>query len=453
MSSDQKLLLPHGSVFTREEVEHFRNETPGCKNVIHLNNAGAGLMPDNVLQVQLDHIRLEAEIGGYEAAALRAGLIGAFYEQAARLVNGKRSNIAFTASATDSYTRALSSIPFAKGDIILTDNDDFVSNQIQFLSLRKRFGVEIVHIRNAVAGGVDLNDLEEKLKKHRPKLLAVTHIPTNSGLVQPVKEIALLYGAYSQKNPDNTWYILDACQSAGQMKLDVQELKCDFLSVTNRKFLRGPRGAGTLYISDRAPDKGLEPLFIDMRGAVWVEKDAYRQQPDSKRFEDWEFAYSTVVGSKAAIEYCLKVGEDKIWQQVKLLSGTLRAKLQAVDKIRVLDKGPELGGLVTFTVKESDPTLIVNGLLKRKINVVPSYRAFGVIDFDEKGVQWAVRASPHYATPQGIRYTNWPKRCRLASGQEFHSILIIRHGHVVAEAWWYPFSPELRQQLYSLSKS
>jgi selenocysteine lyase/cysteine desulfurase len=384
------------SIFTAEEIQHFRNETVGCKNVIHLNNAGAGLMPDIVTQAQLDHIQLEAEIGGYEASALRADAVAGFYEQAALLFNCKPSNIAFTASATDSYARALSSIPFSKGDIILTDNDDFVSNQIQFISLRKRIGIEVVHIRNATVGGVDLNDLEEKLAKYRPKLLAITHIPTNSGLVQPVKEIAQIYTDYSQKNPGITWYILDACQSAGQMKLDVQELKCDFLSVTNRKFLRGPRGTGALYISDGALDEGLEPMFIDMRGATWVEKGAYKQQPDSKRYEDWEFAYSTVIGTKAAIEYCRNIGEDKIWRQVKFLSGMLRSKLETIAKIRVLDKGPELGGLVTFTVENADPLKIVNGLLKRKINVVPSYRAFGVIDFDEKKVQWAIRASPHY---------------------------------------------------------
>lgn len=396
MNTQQKIILPTNSIFTAEEVARFRNETAGCKNVIHLNNAGAGLMPNEVTQAQLDHIKLEAEIGGYEAAALRADVISAFYRQASLLLNCKPSNIAFTASATDSYTRALSSIPFEQGNIILTDNDDFVSNQIQFISLRKRLGIEIVHIKNAAIGGVDLNDLEEKLKKYRPKLLAITHIPTNSGLVQPVKEIAQIYADYSQTNPGVTWYILDACQSAGQMKLDVKQLKCDFLSITNRKFLRGPRGTGALYISDRALNAGLEPLFIDMRGATWTDKATYEQQPDSKRYEDWEFAYSTVIGTKVAIEYCRNIGEDKIWQQVKLLSGTLRSMLAATNKITVLDKGPELGGLVTFTVKNSDPMKIVTGLAKKTINVVPSYRAFGVIDFDEKGVQWAVRASPHY---------------------------------------------------------
>lgn len=384
------------SVFSEEEIKKIRSETIGCKNVNHLNNAGAGLMPDAVTRSILEHIKLESEIGGYEAAALKADVIKEFYTQAGRLINCNSSNIAFAASATDSYTRALSSIPFLSGDIILTDNDDFISNQIQFISCQKRFGIKIVRIKNAEIGGVDLNDLEEKLFSLQPRLLAITHIPTNSGLVQPVKSIGEIYDRYTKVHTDKTWYILDACQSAGQMKLDVEELKCDFLSITIRKFLRGPRGTGFLYVSDRVLVSGLEPLFIDMRGADWVEKDEYKQQPDAKRFEDWEFAYALVLGSKTAIEYCLNIGEDRIWKQIQLLSKYMRDELAQILKVRVLDRGPELGGLVTFFVEDSQPKFIVDELLKRKINVVPSFRNFAVIDFDEKGVKWAVRASPHY---------------------------------------------------------
>ncbi len=396
MNTSQTDILPAGSIFTTEEILQFRNETSGTKNIIHLNNAGAGLMPDIVTKAQLDHIRLEAETGGYEAADLKSETIRAFYEQAALLFNCEPSNIAFTSSATDSFARALSSIPFKKGDIILADKDDFVSNQIQFLSLQKRLGIEIVHIENAPEGGVDLNDLDEKLKKYQPRLLAVTHIPTNSGLVQPVDEIANIFGSYSQLYPGKTWYILDACQSAGQLKLDVQKLGCDFLSLTGRKYLRGPRGTGVLYISDKVLDAGLEPLFIDMRGAEWIDKGKYKQQSDARRFEDWEFAYSTVIGMKTAIEYCRNIGEDKIWQQVKLLSGITRNELSTIEGVRIFDRGLEKGGSVTFHVAGSGPEFIVHELHKRKINVVASYRAYGLIDFDEKGVEWVIRASPHY---------------------------------------------------------
>lgn len=384
------------SIFSSSEIEKFRNETAGCSNVNHLNNAGAGLMPDIVTRSILDHITLESEIGGYEAADLRADSIYDFYKQTALLINCKPSNIAFTASATDSYTRALSSIPFVPGDTILTDCDDFISNQIQFLSVKKRFGINIVRIKNSSIGGGDLADLEEKLFLLKPRLFAITHIPTNSGLVQPVKEIAEIYGRYQKDHGDKTWYILDACQSAGQIKLDVWKLRCDFLSVTNRKFLRGPRGTGFLYISDKALQAGLEPLFIDMRGAEWIEKDEYRQQADAKRFEDWEFAYALVTGSSEAIKYCISVGEDRIWNQIKYLSTYLRTQLADINKLRVLDRGPELGSSVTFTVDRLTPDYIVKQLLRRKINVVATFRNYAIIDFDEKEVRWAIRASPHY---------------------------------------------------------
>lgn len=378
------------NLFSTEEISSLRNDTDGCANVIHLNNAGSGLMPNPVTRSILDHIKLEASIGGYEASALRAGEIKEFYNQAALLLNCKAANVAFTSSATDSYTRALSSIPFKPGDVILTSDNDFISNQIQFLSLQKRMGIKIVRLQNAADGGIDLNDLDHKLKTLRPRLFSITHIPTNSGLVQPVKKIGEIASKY------DTIFLLDACQSIGQMKLDVKELKCDFLSATNRKFLRGPRGTGLLYISDKALAMGLEPLFLDMRGADWIEKDKYQPREGAIRFEDWEFAYALVLGTASAIEYCLKIGEEKIWDRVKDLAGYTRSQLAEIDKIRVLDRGPELGGLVTFNVKDSDATQIVQKLLARKINVVSSPRSVAVIDFDEKKVPWAIRASPHY---------------------------------------------------------
>jgi selenocysteine lyase/cysteine desulfurase len=383
--------------FTADEIAAFRRETRGCAHVNHLNTAGASLMPDIVTQVIVDHLTLESVIGGYEAAAQAAADIRMFYDRTATLLRCKPANIAFTANATDSYIRALSSIPFREGDVILTDIDDYISNQIQFLSLRKRWGLRVEHIRNAAEGGVDLQDLAEKLDRLQPRLLAITHIPTNSGLMQPVEAIAGIYQQYRQTRGGKTWYILDACQSVGQAALDVKVLGCDFLSATSRKFLRGPRGAGFLYVSARALQAGLEPLFIDMRGAKWTGKDSYEAREDATRFEDWEFAYALLLGTSAAIDYCLRAGEDRIRQRVDALSARMRLALAGIDGVTVLDKGVQLGGLVTFTVKGfSEPGFLVDEMRKRKINVVASYREFAVIDFGDKNVDWAIRASPHY---------------------------------------------------------
>jgi selenocysteine lyase/cysteine desulfurase len=211
-----------------------------------------------------------------------------------------------------------------------------------------------------------------------------------------VDQIGPIYQQYKEQHPGKTWYILDACQSIGQIPLDVQELHCDFCSVTVRKFLRGPRGTGLLYISDKALQAGLEPLFIDMRGADWVEKNEYKQKSTAMRFEDWEFPYALVLGAAAAIRYYLDIDGKKIQQQINYLSSLLRNQLSAISPIRLLDHGPNLGGLITFTIEGQDPVNLVNRLRSHHINIVPSYRNFAVIDFDEKGVKWALRASPHY---------------------------------------------------------
>ena len=381
---------------TTEEINRFREDTTGCKNVVHLNNAGSGLMPDIVTRAIQDHITLESRIGGYEAAAIKAAAIEDLYIQAGRLFHTSKDHIAFTASATDSFSRALSSIPFQPGDTILTDNDDFISNQIQFLAFQKRFGVRIHRIKNAPEGGCSLDDLQQQLDRLQPRLLAITHIPTNAGLIQPVHEIGGIYNEYRQRHPDKTWYILDACQSAGQLSLDVSKLYCDFCSITVRKFLRGPRGTGLLYVSDRALQSGLEPLFIDMRGAEWVEKDEYQPRATAMRFEDWEFPYALVLGAAEAIKYYLSIDAQKIEQRLKYLSSQLRTRLGVIKDLRILDRGSELGALVTFTIKGQEPRRLVQELAGRKINVVPSFRNFAIIDFDEKEAQWALRASPHY---------------------------------------------------------
>jgi selenocysteine lyase/cysteine desulfurase len=377
-------------VFSREEVDGFRNDTTGCAHVNHMNSAGAGLMPVPVVSAIIDHIRLEAEIGGYEAADRKAKEIQAFYTSAAKMLNCSPGNIAFTANATDAFCRAISSIPFQPGDVILTTNEDYISNQITYLAFERRFGTILVRAASLPSGGVDLKDLEECIIRHQPKLVSVTHIPTNSGLIQPVKEIGTLCAKYG------VLYLIDACQSAGQIPLDVQSLQCDFMSITSRKYLRGPRGAGFLYVSSKILDAGYEPLFIDMRGADWIADNEYVPVKDARRFEDWEFAYALLLGTGAAIDYYLTIDADKIEQQVKFLASYLRSALQKINGVTVHDKGPDLGGPVTFHVKGSGPEWIKKYLLQKKINVVTSYRRFAVLDYDEKRIDWTIRVSPHY---------------------------------------------------------
>jgi selenocysteine lyase/cysteine desulfurase len=372
------------------DLAELRRETPACAEVIHFNNAGAALMPAPVLDAMIDHLRLEAEIGGYEAADARADATADFYSAATELLNCGAENIACGSSATDAFSRALSAIPFAAGDVILTTRDDYISNQIAFMSLRHRFGVDVVHAPSVPDGGVDVDAMVQLMRKRRPRVVVATHIPTNSGLVQPIADIG------SACRELDLLYVVDACQSLGQCVLDVERLGCDFLSATCRKFLRGPRGTGLLYVSDRALRAGYEPLFIDMRGARWTDSDVYTPVATAKRFEDWEFSNAAVIGSAVAVRYCLRVGIDRIASRAPALGARLREGLNGIPGVRVLDRGQERCAIVTFTIDGWEADELSHELRARAINFALSLREYALFDFGEKDVDWCVRLSPHY---------------------------------------------------------
>ena len=371
-------------------IEALRAQTPGCKTKMHFNNAGASLMPLSVIEAMLEHINLEATIGGYEAADLKAKEIAGFYDSAALLVNGKANNIAFTSSATNSFARALSCIPFREGDSLLLANEDYISNQLAFFSLQKRFNLKIFRAASLKEGGVDLDDMKRLMDKHHPKLVTLTHVPSNSGLIQPAEELGTLC------KERNIYYLVDACQSAGQIPLDVEKIHCDFLSATLRKFLRGPRGAGFLYASDRIINEKLEPLFIDMRGGDWIATNEYQVRMDARRFEDWEIPYSLLLGSKAAIDLANSLGLKNINERNTYLCDRIRKGLSGLQGFRLLDIGRHLSSIITIEIRGHKPTDVLQGLRSININTSVGHRNFALIDFEAKNVDWALRISPHY---------------------------------------------------------
>ncbi|MGE0160907.1 MAG: aminotransferase class V-fold PLP-dependent enzyme [Gemmatimonadales bacterium] len=373
-------------------LSELRADTPGCAHRAHFNNAGAALMPSPVLRAVRAHLDLEAAIGGYEAdAEARAALEGA-HEAVGALIGAPPDRVAFAEHATAAFAAALSAVPLGPGDVIATTQNDYASSQIQYLSLARRFGVEIVRAPDAPEGGVDLVAMEEIIHRRRPKLVAVTHVPTNSGLVQDVASIGHMCRAR------DILYLVDACQSVGQMPVDVADVRCDFLAATARKYLRGPRGVGFLYVSDRVLDAGLEPLFLDMWGADWIDQDLYQPAPDARRFEWWERSVALALGMGAAARYASGIGLEPIRDRVRALAQTLRRRLPELPGVRVLDRGRELGATVSVTVDGHDARDLVRELRLRGINTSAQERVYAVLDFDAKGVETALRISPHYYT-------------------------------------------------------
>jgi selenocysteine lyase/cysteine desulfurase len=371
-------------------VKHWRDDTPGCGNQIHFNNAGSGLMPRSVLDAIVGHLNREANFGGYESAEDAEAAVADAYANVARVLGTQPRNIAVVENSTVAFFQALSAFDFKPGDVIITTRNDYISNQLAYLSLARRRGVEVRRAADLAGGGADPQSVRELLRDSRARLLAVTWVPTNSGLMQPVEALGEMAEAASVP------YLVDGCQAVGQIPVDVAKLRCDFFSGTARKFLRGPRGIGFLYVSDRALQRGDFPLYIDMRGADWVSADSFAPAPDARRFENWEFAYSLVLGLGEAARYALGVGVERGGRRARELAATLRSKLIEVGGIRVLDRGSELAAIVTIEVAGWDATELSKLLRGRGINSSASLRAYAVIDMDEKRAASALRLSPHY---------------------------------------------------------
>lgn len=346
-------------------------------------------MPQPVVAAMADYLQQETQLGGYEVERLRAGQIAQFYDETARLLNTQPGNIAYAYSATDAYIQVLSSIPFRPGDTILTTNNDYISNQLAFLSMEQRLGIRLLRINDQANGELDLNHLEALIQSHRPVLVAITHIPTNSGLVQPAEEIGRLCQQY------DVWYLLDAAQSAGQLPLDVTRIRPDFMNATGRKFLRGPRNTGFLYVSDKVLEAGLAPLFIDRRAAFWTEPDAYALQASARRFEPQEISLLSV-GLAEAVRYANLVGIEAIAQQNQQLMHRLRTGLERLDGLVLLDRGSRQSNILTFhTIRQSLATL-EDALRRGRVVFTGQLSHFALIDFQQKGVDWVIRLSPHY---------------------------------------------------------
>lgn len=371
-------------------LDRWRADTPGVAHRVHLNNAGAALMPAPVHQAITEHLQLELEIGGYEAFDARAEAIAAGYGDLARLVGAGPEQIAVTSSATDAFVLALSAFDWQPGDRLVTTRCDYTSNQIQYLSLAQRRGVEILHAPDLPEGGVDPEGVRALLARGGVRAVAVTWVPTNSGLVQDVEAVGAVCEAAGVP------YLVDACQAVGQMPVDVARLRCDYLSTTARKFLRGPRGIGFLYVSERALQRGDAPLFLDMRGADWTAPDEFRLAEGARRFEEWERPYALQLGLATAARYALEVGMETIQARAWALAARLRTELAAIPGVRVLDRGTTNCAIVTFCIEGRDSREIARELGRHGINVGVSFREYGILDFDDKGVRDAVRVSPHY---------------------------------------------------------
>ena len=370
------------------DVQRARQETPGCENVLHFNNAGAALMPQPVLHATIAHLQLEALIGGYEAAAQAHDGVEHAYDAAAALLGCQRDEIAMVENATRAWDMAFYAVPLGPGDRILTAVAEYASNYIAFLQVTRKTGAVVEVIPNDASGQLSVEGLRRAIDE-RVKLIAITHVPTNGGLVNPAAAVGQV------ARQAGVLYLLDACQSIGQLPIDVEAIGCDMLSATGRKYLRGPRGTGFLYVR-RGILEHLEPPFLDLHAAQWVAHDRFEMRPDARRFENWETYYAGKIGLGVAIDYALQWGLEAIWARIRRLADELRLQLSSIPGVTVRDEGVERCGIVSFTVARTDADEVQRLLAMRRINVSVSRLSSTRLDMEARGLPVLVRASVHY---------------------------------------------------------
>jgi cysteine desulfurase/selenocysteine lyase len=370
------------------DLDRLREETAGCEQSAFFNNAGASLQPRPVVARVIEHLRLEEQVGGYEAADRVAAQLEGVYGSVARLLHCAPQEVALFENSTRAWEMAFYSLRFASGDRIVTAANEYASNYIAFLQVAQRTGAEICVVESDSAGEVDLEALR-KLLDDRVKLIALTHVPTNGGLVQPAARVGEL--ARESGIP----FLLDACQSTGQMHLDVDVLGCDMLCATGRKYLRGPRGTGFLYVRS-AMLPHMEPPSLDLHAATWVSQGKFEVRNDTKKFETWESAAATQLGFGVAIEYALALGLKKIERRVQDLAARLRERLAEVEGVTVRDLGRIRCGIVTFTCDGHSPGEVMQRLRAKGIAVRTVERSSTRIDMERRGLDELVRASVHY---------------------------------------------------------
>jgi cysteine desulfurase / selenocysteine lyase len=370
------------------DIARLRAETAGCEQSTFFNNAGASLQPRPVVARVIEHLRLEEQVGGYEASDRVAHELAAVYGSVARLLHCAPEEIALQENATRAWEMAFYSLRFAPGDRIVTAANEYASNYIAFLQVAQRTGAEIQVVESDAAGEVDLEALR-KLLDDRVKLIALTHVPTNGGLVQPAARVGELARAAGIP------FLLDACQSAGQIHLDVDALGCDMLSATGRKYLRGPRGTGFLYVR-KALLAEMDPPSLDLHAATWVAQGKFEVRSDAKKFETWESAAATRLGLGVAIEYALALGLKKIEHRVQHLAALLREQLAQVKGVTVRDLGRIRCGIVTFTCNGHSAGEVMQRLKANGIAVRTIELSSARIDMEQRGLDELVRASVHY---------------------------------------------------------
>ena len=372
----------------RLDLEKIHADIVGMENRLHFDHAGSSLMPRPVLKTMVDHLELEARLGGYVAQERKSAELAESYSLIARLINAQPSEIAFLSSATDAWGRAFYSLKLGPGDKIVTAFNEYCSNFVSFLDRERKSGIEIIVIGPNDEGELDLEAMEAALDD-RVKVIAISHVPSSSGQINPVQDVGRL--ARRHHIP----FLLDACQSVGQLPIDVEAIGCDMLTATGRKFLRGPRGTGFLYIRQSLQAR-LEPVMLTNQAALWISAHNYQLRTDAQMMEAWERNVAAQLGMAQAVRYLLEIGVEAASDRSLMLAQRLRAALRDLPGFRLTDPGRQHSAIITCQHDRLSPQEIKTTLEQRNIAVQVASVMHTRLDLEARGIESTLRISPHY---------------------------------------------------------
>lgn len=364
------------------DVDAARKDTRGARHVTHLDNAGSSLMPRPVVDTVVAQLRREELIGGYEAAAEATERRESVYSSVARLIGASPNEIAVLESGSTAWSLAVSCLSFS-GRRVLLGRSEYWHNVLVLRQLAHRHGLELVVVDDDEHGQLDLGHLERELDRGDVALVALTHVPMGGAQVQPAAEAGRACRAAG------VHFVLDACQSVGQLPLDVDALGCDVLVGTGRKFLRGPRGTAFVCIRDRLLGR-------------WNPQRENRAATagGARALESWETSVAGRLGLGQAVDYALEIGLGPIQDRITALAESMRHRLAELPAVQVHDRGAIRGGIVTFSVQGRTAEEVKTHLIGQQINVstapLPPRTAEETLHPTEAKRTLAVRASVHY---------------------------------------------------------
>lgn len=383
-------MTPTLKTLSNAQLARIRRDTPGLKGRLNLDNAGSSFMATPVIERMKAALEQDVLLGGYVAQEQQQNELDDIYPTLAALFGGLATDYAVVGSAVDGWTKAFYSLPLELGDNIVTAYTEYCANYVAYLQLKEKRGVEIRVARMAAEGGVDLEHLES-LVDANTKLISITHMPSSSGEIVDVAAV----GRIARKH--DILFQLDACQSAGHIPLNVNDLGCDIMTGTARKFLRGPRGIGFLYVNERARQK-MEPIVLTNQSAAWVQSDKYDLRSDTRVFEAWERSVVNQLGFKAALDYYQNIGVKEAGHTLLNVADYLRSGLAVKSNVSMTCPHSARSAIITFNLTGLSPEDVKMRMEGHGISTQIASVNHTRLDLEARQIDKAVRVSPHYYT-------------------------------------------------------